>query len=143
MQIKLQNKLVLAAAVALIGSLAALGAAQAADKPPKGALQLADAVMCEGVRDLAPVNQAVVFSIATGKVSCFTSFNPVPRQTFIYHRWFYRDELSTKKKLFLKPPSWSTYSSIQLREADKGPWRVEITDEKGRLFGTLRFSVTD
>jgi hypothetical protein len=51
--------------------------------------------------------------------------------------------LSTKKKLFLKPPSWSTYSSIQLREADKGPWRVEVTDDKGKLFATLRFSVTD
>ena len=106
-------------------------------------LKLVDAVMCEGVRDLAPVNSAAVFSIATGKVSCFSSFDPVPRQTFIYHRWYHRDELSTKKKLFLKPPSWSTYSSIQLREADKGPWRVEIADEEGTVFVTLRFSVTD
>lgn len=127
------------AAAVLAGVLAVLGPAQAADQGPK----LVDAVMCEGVRDLAPVSQAAVFSIAVGKVSCFSSFDPVPRQTFIYHRWYYRDELSTKKKLFLKPPSWSTYSSIQLREADKGPWRVEITDEKGQMFKTLRFSVTD
>jgi hypothetical protein len=131
------------AAAALAAVLAVLIPAQAADQPSKQAPKLVDAVMCEGIRDLAPVSQAVVFSIAVGKVSCFSSFDPVPRQTFIYHRWYYQDELSTKKKLFLKPPSWSTYSSIQLREADKGPWRVEITDEKGRIFETLRFSVTD
>jgi hypothetical protein len=45
--------------------------------------------------------------------------------------------------LTLKPPRWSTFSSIQLREADKGPWRVEIVDEKDRLHKTLRFSITD
>ena len=127
------------AVLVLIGPFIASGAAYAADKAP----ELADAVMCEGVRDLAPVNRAAVFSIAAGKVSCFSSFDPVPKQTFIYHRWYYRDELSTKKKLFVKPPSWSTYSSIQLREADIGPWRVEITDDKGHIYTTLRFSVTD
>jgi hypothetical protein len=139
MQTKTRTQLVLAVAASMSVFFAALGAAHAAEAVPK----LVDAIMCEGIRDLAPVNKAVVFSIASGKVSCFSSFDPVPRQTFIYHRWYYRDELSTKKKLFLKPPSWSTYSSIQLREADKGPWRVEITNEKGQLFRTLRFSVTD
>jgi hypothetical protein len=139
MQTNAKTQMTLLAVVVLTGLLAPLDTAFAADKAP----ELVDAVMCEGVRELAPVNRAAVFSIATGKVSCFSSFDPVPRQTFIYHRWYYRDELSTKKRLFLKPPSWSTYSSIQLREADKGPWRVEIADEKGRIFETLRFSVTD
>jgi hypothetical protein len=139
MQINTQAKWTLVVMVALGAVLGPLSASFAANKQ----LNLVDAVMCEGVRDLAPVNNAAVFSIATGKVSCFSSFDPVPRQTFIYHHWYHRGELSTKKKLFLKPPSWSTYSSIQLREADKGPWRVEITDEKGTLFATLRFSVTD
>jgi hypothetical protein len=30
-----------------------------------------------------------------------------------------------------------------LRETDKGPWRVEISDQNGRVFSTLRFSITD
>lgn len=134
-----QCVLTLAAALLLFAAVAWPPASEAADKK----LHFEDAVMCEAVRDLAPVNRAVVFSISIGRVSCFTRFDRVPRQTFIYHRWYHRDELSTKKKLFLKPPSWSTYSSIQLREADKGPWRVEVTDETGTLFATLRFSVTD
>ena len=106
-------------------------------------LKMDRAVMCEEVKDLTPQNPAVVFSIKIGKVSCFTSFDPVPEKTFVYHKWFHRDDLSTTKRLTLQPPRWGTYSSIQLRETDKGPWRVEISDQKGHLLRILRFSITD
>ena len=100
-------------------------------------------VMCEDIKDLIPQSPAVIFSIKIGKVSCFTSFDPVPEKTFIYHKWFHRDDPSTKKRLTLQPPRWATYSTIQLRETDKGPWRVEISDQKGNLLRILRFSITD
>jgi len=106
-------------------------------------LTLVQAAMCEGIKDYNPYNEAVVFSRTIGKVSCFTSFDPVPEKMFIYQNWFHRDRLSTKIKLFLQPPRWSTFSSIQLREADKGPWRVEVTDQGGNLLHILRFSITD
>jgi len=106
-------------------------------------LTLAQAVMCEEIRDHIPHNQGVVFSIANGKVCCFTAFDPVPERTFINHRWFRRDRLITSIKLSLQPPQWSTVSRIQLREADKGPWRVEISNQKGTVFRILRFSITD
>jgi hypothetical protein len=106
-------------------------------------LTLVEAVMCEKIDGLTPENQAIVFSISLGKVSCFTSFDPVPADTFVYHSWFFRDKLSTRIKLSLQPPRWSTFSSIQLREADQGPWRVEITDREGHLLRQLRFSITD
>jgi len=106
-------------------------------------LILAQAVICEEIRDNTPHNQGVAFSMANGKVCCFTAFDPVPEKTFIFHRWFRRDRLIRSIKLSLQPPRWSTVSRIQLREADKGPWRVEITDQAGRIFRILRFSVTD
>jgi len=106
-------------------------------------LTLIHAVMCEDIKELAPQNQALVFSIQNGKVCCFTSFDPVPKKTFIHHNWFYRDKLTAKINLFLQPPRWSTFSRIQLRESDKGPWRVEITDQKGALLRVIRFSITD
>ncbi len=111
------------------------------DQAPR--LELTKAVMCERIEDYAPVNMSVVFSVTAGKISCFTTFDSVSEEMQIEHRWFYKDKLTTKKGLFLKPPRWSTYSSIQLRDADKGPWRVEIADNSNRLLGTLRFSVTD
>jgi hypothetical protein len=99
--------------------------------------------MCEDIQDQTPQNATIVFSIERRKAVCFTSFDPVPNQTVIYHRWFHRDRPSAKIKLILKSPRWSTYSSIQLRAEDLGPWRVEVTDSQGRIFQVLRFSITE
>ena len=109
---------------------------------PRG-LTLVKARMCERIQENAPENQAIVFPVSIGKVLCFSSFGPVPEETFIYHHWFHRDKFSTRVRLSLKPPRWSTFSSVHLREADKGPWRVEIRGQEGHVFRILRFSITD
>ena len=106
-------------------------------------LILVNAIRCEEIKEHAPQNQAIVFSIQKGTVCCFTYFDPVPEKTFIYHNWLYRGKPTSRIKLFLQPPRWSTFSRIQLRESDKGPWRVEIVDQKGTLLRTVRFSITD
>jgi len=46
-------------------------------------LAITQAAMCEKIKDYAPQNRAVVFSIAIGKVFCFTSFDPVPEE-YVY-----------------------------------------------------------
>jgi hypothetical protein len=106
-------------------------------------LKLSEALMCEEVSNNAPKNPTVVFSASREKAICYSSFDPVPNKTVIFHNWFHRDVPSARIQLTLNPPRWSTYSSIQLRKTDIGPWRVEITDENGQVFGVLRFSVTD
>ncbi len=106
-------------------------------------LTLAKAVMCEAIQEYAPANPAVVFSIDLGRVSCFTEFDPVPEKTTIHHKWYQNDILVTEKRLTINPPRWSSFTSVQLRESDKGPWRVEVTDENDNLMRTLRFSITD
>lgn len=111
--------------------------------PVSKKLTLVRAAMCEGIEEYVPQNQAIVFSMTIGKVSCFTSFDPVPEKMSVYHKWFFRDKLSTRIRLSLQPPRWSTFSSIQLREADKGPWRVEVIDQEGNILDILRFSIVD
>ena len=106
-------------------------------------LKLFEAVMCEEIYANTPRNPTAVFSASREKAVSFTMFDPVPQKTVIYHNWYHRDVPSARIRLQLKPPRWSTYSSIQLRKTDIGPWRVEITDDKGEVFGVLRFSVTD
>jgi hypothetical protein len=105
--------------------------------------ELFQALMCEEISANAPRNPTVVFSIAQKKAFCFSSFDPVHQKSVIYHHWFHRDVPSAKIRLILNPPRWATFSSIQLRRTDIGPWRVEITDEKGSVIEVLRFSVTD
>jgi hypothetical protein len=104
---------------------------------------LVQAVMCEDLQELTPQNPTTVFSIERRKAICFTSFDPVPEKTIIYHQWFHRDQTSAKIKLTLKSPRWSTYSSIQFRAEDIGPWRVEISDSQGQILDILRFSITE
>jgi DUF2914 family protein len=106
-------------------------------------LSLVQAVMCEDVREGSPKNQAIVFSVRLGKVICFTSFDHVPEKTFIYQDWFYMDEPKSRVRLSLSPPKWSTFSKRNLRESEKGPWRVEVTDSEGKILKTLRFSIVD
>jgi hypothetical protein len=108
-----------------------------------GKLLLVQALMCEDMRELVPRNPTTVFSIERRKAICFTSFDPVPEKTIVYHQWFHRDQNSAKMKLTLNPPRWSAYSSIQLRAEDIGPWRVEITDALGNILDILRFSITE
>lgn len=104
---------------------------------------LSRAVMCEAVQKLTPINEAVIFSIELGRIHCFTEFDPVPKQTIIYHKWYHKGTLVSVKQLTLNPPRWSSMTSMQLRDADKGPWQVDITDANETIIQTLRFSITD
>ena len=104
---------------------------------------LVQATMCEDLQELVPQNPTTVFSIERRKAICFTSFDPVPKKTIIYHQWFHRDQTSARIKLTLKPPRWSTFSSIQFRAKDIGPWRVEIIDSQGNILDVIRFSITE
>lgn len=108
-----------------------------------GAITVELAVICEAIQDLRPAHPAIAFPIKIGKVSCYTEFSNISRETLIFHRWYRRDSLVTEKKLVLKPPQWSTYSSIQLRESDKGPWRVDVVNARDETLKTLRFSVVE
>lgn len=106
-------------------------------------IRLVQATMCEGIVGYEPVRPAVVFSLTRGRVSCFSQFDRISEATHIHHKWYRRDSLITVKRLTLKPPRWSSFTSVQLRDADKGPWRIEITDAQDRPLHTLRFSITD
>lgn len=104
---------------------------------------LVQAQMCEAIEKFMPVNSAVVFSISLGRVYCFTAFDPVYEESVVYHRWYRQDRLVSNARLVLNPPKWASFSSMQLRPADKGPWRVEIVDSRESLIKTLRFSISD
>ncbi|MBF0204903.1 MAG: DUF2914 domain-containing protein [Desulfamplus sp.] len=106
-------------------------------------LVLSKAVICGEIKGFEPADPAVVFSISLGKIFCFTGFENISQNAFIYHKWFHRDRFIATNRFLVKTPRWSTFSTMQLRVADKGPWRVEITDDKDNLLKTLRFSVSD
>lgn len=113
------------------------------EKKANPRMMLAQAVICEAMENFQPVNPAVVFSISHGQVFCFSNFDPVFEKTHVFHKWYKKDKLIFTMRLTLSPPKWSSFSTIQIREADKGPWRVEIRDVDDALLQTLRFSMVD
>jgi hypothetical protein len=129
----------------ILAVLPALAGASSAEESPDflGEPTLTRAVMCESIQKFEPNNIAVVFSIDVGRIHCFTEFDPVPKQTIIFHKWYQNGKLVSVKQLTVNPPRWSSISSMQLRDADKGPWQVEVTDKNGKLLHTLRFSITE
>lgn len=104
---------------------------------------LADAVVCERICNFRPANPAVVFSVSQGEVFCFSEFDPVYEKTAIFHNWYKKDKLIFSMRLVLSVPKWASFSRVQMRDADKGPWRVEIRDEDNNILKTLRFSMSD
>ena len=128
---------VMAAVILLAGQRPALSQ----EEPPK--IVMEEAVMCRGIENFKPVDPAVLFPVSLGEVFCYSSFDPVRETAYIYHKWFKRDKLIFTMRLTLSPPKWASFSHIQIREADKGPWRVEIQDDKANILKTLRFSMSD
>lgn len=111
-----------------------------ADQPR---MVLADAVVCERISNCRPVNPAAVFSVSLGEVFCFSEFDPVYEKTAIFHNWYKKDKLIFSMRLVLSVPKWSSFSRVQMRDADSGPWRVEIRDEDNHILKTLRFNMSD
>ncbi|GEM_PF-185515 len=104
---------------------------------------LKQAVLCEKIEKSKPVYEGVVFSAGIERLFCFTYFEPVYGASEIFHKYYFNDKLEKKYPLSIKPPSFATYSRIDLRESDKGPWRVEITDAEDNILTEIRFSITD
>jgi hypothetical protein len=101
------------------------------------------ATMCEGISESMPVNPTIVFPVSHKNAYCLSAFDDVKEKTHINHFWYRRDKLVSNVRLLIQPPRWTTYSSIDLRESDKGPWRVDVVDANNNLLKTLRFSITD
>jgi hypothetical protein len=104
---------------------------------------LKQAVLCEKITKNKPVYEGVVFSSAIQKLYCFTYFEPVYGESIIFHKFYFNDKLIKKFPLSIKPPSFATYSRLELRESEKGPFRVDITDAEDNILTTIRFSITD
>ena len=135
----MQMKIFLAAIFVFLG-----GGAWAEQTAPVGPA-LKAAVTCERIKDGQPLDQTVVFDTAKASAYCWCYFDPVSSDSVIYFEWYRNETLAQKEKRSLRarPGGWATYSSLKIRQADIGPWHVNITDETGKILSILRFSVTE
>ena len=89
------------------------------------------------------MDQTIVFDVSKGVAYCWSDFDPVTEDGLIYHKWYRNGELISSFKLAVHPPRWAVRSNLRLRQADVGPWRLDITNESGDILKTHRFSITE
>ena len=104
-------------------------------------LTIIDVNICQGIENREPVDVGDVFPSTIGKLYCFTragALEPIK----IIHKWYSADELVAEIDLKIgASPSWRTRSSKAIQPSDAGNWRVDVTDEAGKVLKTVHFIV--
>jgi len=96
------------------------------------------AVAAAAVEDREPVGENTEFDASVGKVYCWTKILAETTPTTIKHVWYADDEQVFEITLDIKYPSTRTWSVKTIRA---GSWRVEITDDAGKVLSAVGFTV--
>jgi Protein of unknown function (DUF2914) len=120
--------------VLLVPSLAA---AQEASSEAAG-LKVEKAVAATGVEEHEPAGEATEFDASAGKVYCWSKILADTPPATIKHVWYVDDQQVFEITLDIKYPSTRTWS---VKTIWAGTWRVEITDEAGKVLSVVGFTV--
>jgi len=112
----------------------------AAQEPSSAAagLKVEKAVAATTVEDHEPVGEATEFDASVEKVYCWTKILAETTPTTIKHVWYADDQQVSEITLDIKYPSTRTWSLKTIRA---GSWRVEVTDEAGKVLSVVGFTV--
>ena len=109
-----------------------------------GAVTLAEAEICAGIEDHAPVDVSNSFSKDTEKIWVYTKFTMDKEvSSKIQHVYYLNGQKISTVELDVKGPSFRTNSYKTITEKMAGDWKVEILAEDGSLFETLTFTITE
>ena len=106
-------------------------------------LQITEAAVATAILDRSPQGTSENFSSDVGRLFAYTRVLGSEGDTVIKHLWFYGDQLLAEIRLSVKSPNWRTYSSKKILPQWTGPWRVDITDEKGLVLKKLNFTIDE
>lgn len=83
-------------------------------------------VVAQAVDQLTPIAVKGTFPADVGKVYCFSKISGATSETTITHVWYWKDQEMARVELPVRAASWRTYSSKNILDHWRGPWRVEI-----------------
>ena len=102
---------------------------------------LAEAVICTGVVDRAPVGSGDIFPKEVSRVYCFTRVVGAEPGTQLTHNWYYRGTLKASVKLNVGSSDFRTWSSKTIAPDWTGEWMVEILSGQGTPMESIVFRV--
>lgn len=88
-----------------------------------------------------PLHSPVSLSrLSDNSLYLFSEINGLPGQS-IHHRWFYKNQLMLDISHTLGAKRWRCFSRKSFNKKLLGEWRVEITDQHGKLLHQQRFKL--
>jgi Protein of unknown function (DUF2914) len=116
-------------------------AAFSQETPAAAPLEVTEAAVATGIESLTPQGAAETFPSSVGMLVAYCRITGAAGEAAVKHLWFYGDRLMSEIRLPVKSPNWRTYSSKTILPGWTGAWRVDITDEDGKVLKTLSFTI--
>jgi hypothetical protein len=104
----------------------------------KADLKVDQLVFCAAVKDRVPVGVADTFPADIYRVFCFTRIVDAGEARSVKHVWYRGDTLVAERILPVRSSPWRTWSAQVMREAWRGPWRVEVRTVEGALIASKK-----
>jgi hypothetical protein len=104
-------------------------------------LEVADAVICQGISNREAVDSGTSFPASVAKLYCLTRIVGARTTTHITHVWYYGHQERFRISLPVKSTNWRTFSNKTIRPGDAGVWHVDILDASGNRLEVLNFNI--
>ena len=100
-----------------------------------------EAVICTAVVDRTPQEAGDSFSVAVGRLWCFSKISGGGEGTLIRHVWKMGENEMAVVELDIGGSPWRTWSSKTFDPTWTGAWTVEIQDADGTVLHALSFTL--
>ena len=112
-------------------------------KPYVEKLVVIQAMACKKVKNNQPLYPGRRFPTDIGRVYCHTLLdNNSEKHSDIYHIWYMNGNLKAKVRIRVRDgKEIPAFSHREIKNTDKGTWKVEITDRDKKILDTVIFEV--
>ena len=112
-------------------------------KPFVEKLVVIQTLACKKVKNNQPLYPGRRFPTDIGRVYCHTLFNNNSgKHSDIYHIWYMNGSLKAKVRIRVRDgKEIPAFSHREIKNSDKGTWKVEITDSDKKILDTVIFEV--
>ena len=106
-------------------------------------LVIIQAMACKKVKNNQPLYPGRRFPTDIGRVYCHTLLdNNSEKHSDIYHIWYMNGNLKAKVRIRVRDgKEIPAFSHREIKNTDKGTWKVEITDRDKKILDTVIFEV--
>lgn len=103
------------------------------------ALEVVEAAITTGVIDHLPIDSVESYTVAAGKLYCFTRVLGSAGRDKVIHVWRLDGREMARIELPLRSDDFRTWSVKTLQPSWSGQWQVDVVDDAGTVLVSLPF----